>query len=49
MLLRNTLEPLQRADQLAQEQLTLLFRQVQTRKAAKAQELLAQRSPNKEK
>jgi hypothetical protein len=38
-----------RADQRAQGQLTLLFRQVQTSKAAKAQELLAQRSQNKEK
>ena len=49
MLLVNTLEPLLRGDKLAQEQLTVLFRQVQTTKAAKAQELLAKRSQNKEK
>ena len=49
MLLMNTLEPLMRGDKLAQEQLTALFRQVQTTKAAKAQELLAKRSQNKEK
>ena len=48
-LLMNTLEPLLRGDKLAQEQLTVLFRQVQTTKAAKAQELLAKRSQNKEK
>ena len=49
MLLMNTLEPLLRGDKLAQEQLTVLFRQVQTTKAAKAQELLAKRSQKKEK
>ena len=49
MLLMNTLEPLLRGDKLAQEQLTVLFRQVQTTKVAKAQELLAKRSQNKEK
>ncbi len=49
MLLMNTLEPLLRGDKLAQEQLTVLFRQVQTTKAAKAQELLAKRSQNREK
>ena len=49
MLLMNTLEPLLRGDKLAQEQLSVLFRQVQTTKAAKAQELLAKRSQNKEK
>jgi hypothetical protein len=49
MLLMNTLEPLLRGDKLAQEQLTVLFRQVQTTKAAKAHELLAKRSQNKEK
>jgi hypothetical protein len=38
-----------RGDKLSQEQLTVLFRQVQTTKAAKAQELLAKRSQNKEK
>lgn len=49
MLLMNTLEPLLRGDKLAQEQLTALFRQVQATKAAKAQELLAKRSQNREK
>jgi hypothetical protein len=48
MLLMNTLEPLLRGDKLAQEQLTLLFRQVQTIKATKAQELLAKRNQKKE-
>jgi hypothetical protein len=38
-----------RGDKLAQEQLSVLFRQVQTTRAAKAQELLAKRSQNKEK
>ena len=45
----NTLEPLLRGDKFAPEQLTILFRQVQTTKAAKAQELLAKRSQNREK
>jgi hypothetical protein len=49
MLLMNTLEPLLRGNKIAQEQLTILFRQVQTTKATKAQELLAKRSQNKEK
>jgi hypothetical protein len=49
MLLMNTLEPLLRGDKIAQEQLTILFRQVQTTKATKVQELLAKRSQNKEK
>ncbi len=49
MLLMNTLEPLLRGDKLAREQLSVLFRQVQTTQAAKAQELLAKRSRNKEK
>lgn len=49
MLLMNTLEPMLRGDKIAQEQLTILFRQVQTTKAAKAQELLAKRSQFKEK
>ena len=49
MLLMNTLEPLLRGDKLAQEQLAILFRRVQTTKAAQAQELLAKRSRNKEK
>lgn len=49
MLLMNTLEPLLRGDKLAQEQLSVLFRQVQTARAPKAQELQAKRSQNKEK
>ncbi len=49
MLLMNTLEPLLRGDKLNQEQLAILFRQVQGTKAAKAQELLAKRSQNREK
>ena len=49
MLLMNTLEPLLRGEKLAQEQLAILFRQVQTTKATQAQELLAKRSRNKEK
>ena len=49
MLLMNTLEPLLRGDKIAQEQLTVVFRQVQTTKATRAQELLAKRGQNKEK
>jgi len=49
MLLMNTLEPLLRGDKIAQDQLTILFRQVQTTKATRAQELLAKRGQNKEK
>lgn len=49
MLLMNTLEPLLRGDKLAHEQLAVLFRQVQTTKAAKAQELLAKRNQSREK
>lgn len=49
MLLMNTLEPLLRGEKMAQDQLTILFRQVQTTKAAKALELLAKRSQNREK
>jgi hypothetical protein len=49
MLLMNALEPLLRGDKMAQEQLTVLFRRIQTTKVAQAQELLAKRSQNKEK
>jgi len=49
MLLMNTLEPLLRGDKIAPDQLAILFRQVQTTKAAKAHELLAKRSQNREK
>ena len=48
ILLMNALEPLLRGDRMAQEQLTALFRRVQTTKAAQAQELLSRRSQNKE-
>ena len=49
MLLMGTLEPLLRGDKMVQDQLTILFRQVQTTKAAKAQELLVRRSKKQEK
>ena len=49
MLLMNTLEPLLRGEKLDQEQLVVLFRRVQTTKAAQARELLAKRSLNREK
>jgi hypothetical protein len=49
MLLMGTLEPLLRGEKMHQDELAILFRQVQTTKAVKAQELLAKRSQNKEK
>jgi len=49
MLLMNTLEPLLRGDKIEPQQVSILFRQVQTTKAAKAQELLARRSHKLEK
>src|ERR1700691_3477331 len=49
MLLMNTLEPLLSGEKLSPEQVAAHFRQVQTTKAAKAQELLARRSQNREK
>jgi hypothetical protein len=49
MLLMKTLEPLLCGEKLGQEQLAILFRQVQTAKATQAQELLAKRSRNREK
>jgi hypothetical protein len=49
MLLMDTLEPLLRGDKLAQEQVNIIFRQVQSTKAAKAQELLAKRGQKQEK
>lgn len=49
MLLMSTLDPILRGESLAQDQIAILFRQVQTTKAAKAQELLAKRAENKEK
>jgi len=44
MLLMNTLEPLLRGDRMQTEQIKLLYRQVQTAKAVKAQELLEMRA-----
>jgi hypothetical protein len=49
MLLMNTLEPLLCDEKLTREQVAAHFRQVQTTKVAKAQELLARRSQNREK
>lgn len=49
MLLMNALEPLVRGDKLTQEQITALFRRVQTTKVAQAHDLLAKRGQNKEK
>jgi hypothetical protein len=48
MLLINTLEPPLPGDKISREQVTGLFRRVQTAKAAEAQELLARRSQNTE-
>jgi hypothetical protein len=48
MLLMSTLEPLLRGDTRTPDQVASLFRQVQTTKAARAQELLAKRSQKKE-
>ena len=44
MLLMGTLEPLLRGDRMQTEQIKLLYRQVQTAKAVKAQELLEMRA-----
>jgi len=49
MLLMNTLEPLLRGDKISQDQLAVIFRRVQTTKAAQAQELLARRNQKREK
>ena len=49
LLLMNTLEPLLCGEKLVREQVAAHFRQVQTTKAAKAQELLAKRGQNREK
>ena len=48
MLLMGTLDPLLRGETRTPDQVANLFRQVQTTKAAKAQELLARRSQKKE-
>ena len=49
MLLMNALDPLLRGEKMVQEQLTALYRRVQTTKAAQAQELLTKRNLKKEK
>ncbi len=49
MLLMNALEPLLCGEKLTREQVAAHFRQTQTSKAGKAQELLAKRSQNREK
>jgi len=49
MFLMDALEPLLRGEQMTPEQVKILFRHVQTTKAAKAQELLAKRSQKQEK
>jgi hypothetical protein len=49
MLLMDTIEPLLRGDKIAQDQIKTLFRQVQTTKAARAQEILSKRSQKQEK
>lgn len=48
MLLMGTLEPLLRGETRTPDQVANLFRQVQTNKAARAQELLARRGQKKE-
>ena len=48
MLLMGTLEPLLRGETRTADQLANIFRQVQTTKAARAQELLAKRIQKKE-
>jgi hypothetical protein len=48
MLLMGTLDPLLRGEIKTPDQVAILFRQVQTTKAAKAQELIAKRSQKKE-
>jgi len=48
MLLMATLDPLLRGEMKTPDQLANLFRQIQTTKAARAQELLAKRSQKKE-
>jgi hypothetical protein len=49
MLLMSTLEPILRGETLTQDQIAMVFRNVQTTKTGKAQELLAKRGQNKEK
>jgi hypothetical protein len=49
LVLINALSPLLRGEQLTQEQLDALWKQVQTTKGRKAQELLSKRTNNEEK
>jgi len=49
MLLMDALDPLLRGEKMTQEQLTALYRRVQTSKATQAQELLTKRNLKKEK
>ena len=49
MLMMKTLEPILRGEKLEPDQIAVLFRQVQSTKAAKAQELLARRGHKQEK
>ena len=49
MLMMKTLEPILRGEKLEPDQISVLFRQVQSSKAAKAQELLARRGQKQEK
>ena len=49
MLMMKTLEPILRGERLEPDQIAVLFRQVQSTKAAKAQELLARRGHKPEK
>jgi len=48
MLLMGTLDPLLRGETRTQDQVANLFRQVQVKKAARAQELLTKRNQKKE-
>ncbi len=49
MLMMKTLEPILLGEKLERDQIAILFRQVQSTKAAKAQELLVRRSQKQEK
>ena len=49
MLLMSALDPLLRGEKMAPEELSALYRRVQTTKATRAQELLAKRNLKKEK
>lgn len=49
MLMMKTLEPILRGDKLEPDQIAMLFRQVQSTKAAKAQEIIVRRAQKQEK